>query len=137
MIKYRTGGWGKKLIVNVEIERETESSVLIKGRRNAKRTEYYNYFDTWAAAKKFLLTVAEEKVARIRLNLERANDELRIIEGLKEDTEVEADTEEEARAEADSRDVVIGGPHTGNEPNESWIIDDADGTPADIVIDEV
>ena len=47
-------------------------------------------------------------------------------------TEVDADTEEEARAEAKVRDVVLGGLHSGNEPCESWIIDDADGTPEDI-----
>lgn len=47
-------------------------------------------------------------------------------------TEVEAATLEEAIAEAKCRDVVIGGLHTGNEPDESWIIDDADGSPEDI-----
>ena len=47
-------------------------------------------------------------------------------------TEVEAATLEEAIAEAESRDVVIGGLHTGNEPDEVWIIDDADGSPEGI-----
>ncbi|HBU29104.1 MAG TPA: hypothetical protein DEB56_05175 [Thiobacillus sp.] len=47
-------------------------------------------------------------------------------------TEVEAATLEEAIAEAGSRDVAIGGLHTGNEPDEVWIIDDADGCPEDI-----
>jgi hypothetical protein len=47
-------------------------------------------------------------------------------------TEVEADTLEEAIKEAVMRNVVIGGLHTGNEPDESWIIDDADGSPEGI-----
>lgn len=47
-------------------------------------------------------------------------------------TEVEADTETAAREEAESRDVAIGGLHSGNYPTESWIIDDADGVPVDI-----
>jgi len=84
MEKYRTGGWGKNLIEQVEVEKETEASVWIKGRRNAKRTEYYNYFDTWDEAKLYLLTVAEAKVAAIRLNLERANGELGNINGLRQ-----------------------------------------------------
>ena len=39
-------------------------------------------------------------------------------------------------AEAETRDVVIGGMGSGNEPDEIWIIDDADGTPEDIRNDE-
>jgi hypothetical protein len=84
MIKYRTGGWGKNLIESVEVEKETEASIWIEGKRNAKKTEYHNYFDTWADAKRHLLTVAEKKVAGIRLNLERANGELGNIKGLRE-----------------------------------------------------
>lgn len=42
-------------------------------------------------------------------------------------TEVEADTLEEALAEAAGRDVVIGGHRSGYSPREEWIIDDADG----------
>lgn len=47
-------------------------------------------------------------------------------------TEVEADTLEEAIEEAEGRDVAIGRLHTGNEPNEVWIIEDADGSPEGI-----
>lgn len=47
-------------------------------------------------------------------------------------TEVEADTLEEAIKEAEGRDVVISGLHSGNGPDEAWIIDDADGSPEDI-----
>jgi hypothetical protein len=84
MEKYRTGGWGKNLIERVAVEKETESSVWINGRRNAKKTDYHSYFDTWDDAKRHLLTVAEKKVVGIRLNLERANDELGNIKGLRE-----------------------------------------------------
>lgn len=47
-------------------------------------------------------------------------------------TEIEADTLAEAIKQAEGRDVVIGGLHSGNEPDESWIIDDADGSPEGI-----
>lgn len=47
-------------------------------------------------------------------------------------TEVEADSLEEAIEIAKAREAVIGGNGTGQYPNESWIVDDADGTPYDI-----
>jgi hypothetical protein len=47
-------------------------------------------------------------------------------------TEVEADTLEEAIKISERRDVVLGGPGSGAYPDESWIIDDADGAPTDI-----
>lgn len=42
-------------------------------------------------------------------------------------TEVEAETLEEALAEASERAVVIGGFRSGYSPREEWIIDEADG----------
>lgn len=52
-------------------------------------------------------------------------------------TEVEAASEEEAFEIANSRVVEIGGNGSGQYPDEVWIIDDADGSPIDIRIDEV
>lgn len=42
-------------------------------------------------------------------------------------TEVEADTIEKAREIAAGRSAVIGGPMSGYDASEHWIIDDADG----------
>jgi hypothetical protein len=50
-------------------------------------------------------------------------------------TEVEADTQEEALEEAEGRDVVIGGLHTGADPGETWVIEEADGIPQNIRCD--
>jgi len=47
-------------------------------------------------------------------------------------TTVKAETLEEAIEIAESREVVIGGIGTGTEPDEQWIIDDADGSPMNI-----
>lgn len=47
-------------------------------------------------------------------------------------TKVEAENDEEAMEIAKNRAVVIGGIHTGNSEEESWIIDEADGVPTDI-----
>lgn len=83
MIKFRTGGYGNKLIESVEVDRETESSVFIGKNRNAKRSSYHNYFDTWEDAKAFLLKNAEEEAASCRRQLEIANGKLGNICGLR------------------------------------------------------
>jgi hypothetical protein len=46
-------------IIEVEVERKSESSVWIKGRRNALRSSYENYFDTPEECKAFMLREAE------------------------------------------------------------------------------
>lgn len=51
-------------------------------------------------------------------------------------TVVEAATPEEAIRIAGSRDAQIGGNGSGAYEDESWIIDDADGAPEDINIEE-
>jgi hypothetical protein len=66
MKKYKTDAcsWGvPAYIEEVEVERETESSVWIKGRRNAKVTDYAMYFDTWEDAHDYLLKKCDEKIA--------------------------------------------------------------------------
>lgn len=83
MKKYRTSPYGK-LIETVEVERETEASVWINGQRNAKRTEYHSYFDTFAEAKQHLLDLAEKSVNSAQLRLERAKERYDKVEGLKE-----------------------------------------------------
>ena len=50
-------------------------------------------------------------------------------------TEVKAGTLAEAIALAEKRSVVIGGPGNGNNADESWIIDEADGSPTGIEVD--
>ena len=52
------------------------------------------------------------------------------VVGVSAYTNVEADTYEDAVAEAETRDVQLAG--GGNDPDEMWIIEDADGTPQDI-----
>jgi hypothetical protein len=51
-------------------------------------------------------------------------------------TEVQANSLEEAIKIAATRDVEIGGMGSGNDPDESWIIDDADGAHQEIRNDE-
>jgi len=48
-------------------------------------------------------------------------------------TTVEAKDEEEAKSIAEGRDVCLGG--SGVDQDESWIIEEADGAPSDIVVE--
>jgi hypothetical protein len=47
-------------------------------------------------------------------------------------TIVEAETLAEAIVIAERRDVLIGGNNSGTSPEESWIIEEADGAPQNI-----
>jgi len=87
MIKYRT--YFDK-IETVEVLRETISSVYVqtgskKGeRREAKRSSFYNYFDTWQEAHAFLVLRAEIAVDGARSRLENEERRLGQIRGMKE-----------------------------------------------------
>jgi hypothetical protein len=67
----------------VEVERETDSSVFINGRRHNKITSYECYFPTWEAAKEHLLQEHELKVLDARRRLQDASDKLGNMKGLK------------------------------------------------------
>ena len=90
MIKYRTC-WDK--IEAVEVLRETEKTVFLPGRgrrneeREAKRSDYQNWFDSWDDAKAFLVAGAERKVETARMNLERAKGKLGQLRGMREPTD--------------------------------------------------
>ena len=47
-------------------------------------------------------------------------------------TEVEAETLEDAIAEAAGREIVLGSLHNGSDKSEQWVIDAADGEPTNI-----
>lgn len=74
MIKYKAGGY-RYLVEPVEIEKETESTITIKGRRHNKRSEYENYFDTQDEALAYLKEKAIRKAESARRNLLLAESE--------------------------------------------------------------
>lgn len=83
MIKYKANSLRK--IEKVEVAGETDHFVkLLNGRKEAKRSEWFNYFDSFDAAKNYLLGEATKRVENLRLQLERANGELGQIKGIKE-----------------------------------------------------
>jgi len=89
--KWKTGYLANKLIQAVEIVRETEQSVFILGsdfrgereRREAKETSYHAYHDSWDEAKQHLMDKAEQEVFAARAALQRAQDKLGNVKGLK------------------------------------------------------
>ena len=64
-------------IERVEIDKESEKSVWISGHRNAKRSEFHNYFDTAEEALDFLSKDIDRK-----LNI--AREQVKILEAAKE-----------------------------------------------------
>jgi len=77
-------------IVTVEVIRETQQCVWVMpdwgtkvARREAKNSEWADYFDTFEQAKSFLVDHWEEKVKQIRMDLERKKSILGNIKGMK------------------------------------------------------
>ncbi len=69
----------------VVIDRETDSSVWIEGRRHAKMSECSGYFDTFADAKQYLSDYADERLRASEAGVNRAKqyvDEIGEIENL-------------------------------------------------------
>lgn len=82
IIKWRTRS-GRTEIVPIEVERESEQCVWIKGRRNSKITGWECFHDTWDAARQRLLDGAEAKLQAARQALQRAQDYHGNVKGLK------------------------------------------------------
>ena len=85
MKMYMTNKWDfNDKIEVVEVERKTEKTVWIDGRRHAQLNDYHAYFDTFDEAKTYLLGVAESKLDAARRNLENAQGYMGNVKGLKE-----------------------------------------------------
>lgn len=82
---YRTGGarYPGTEIDPVEIERETEEFVYINGRRNAKNSDYGNYFSSWVEAHSYLMARHSAAVSRHKASVRSAEENLRKVEALK------------------------------------------------------
>jgi len=71
-------------ILPVEVERETDSSVWVRGRRQAKRVSGGDcYFDTWEDAHAALMVARQQDVEKARRALEQANSRLGNVKGMK------------------------------------------------------
>lgn len=88
MIKYRTM-WDK--IEAMEIVRETPKMVVLATtsavqpeRKEHKRSDWINWHDTWKDAHKFLVDQQQEKINKLRRQLERENGKLGQLKGMKQ-----------------------------------------------------
>ncbi len=75
--------FGDKIKI-VEVERITDASVWIDGRRSARFSEWHSYFKTFSEAKQYLVGVAGSKLDNARRNLESAQGYLGNVKGLEE-----------------------------------------------------
>lgn len=89
MIKYKASNYGYPRITTVEADAETEKTITLlrpsgKAGRVNKQGMHESYFDSWQEAKQWLVQQHEQVVAIARLRLQRANDDLGNVKGLKE-----------------------------------------------------
>lgn len=82
MKKFMTGGYGKVIIKEVEVEKETACFVWIKGHRNKKDTNYMKYFDTWDEAKLHLVSKANKRLEGLNHQVIQAEIELKSKQSL-------------------------------------------------------
>jgi hypothetical protein len=82
-MKFRTKRYSPAAIEAVDVERETEQSVWIRGKRLAKRSQYDRFFDSWAKAHAHLLAKAEGELASACRRLDLANSTLGNVKGMK------------------------------------------------------
>lgn len=84
MIYYKANRFGDNPITEVEVEKETPSFIVIKGRTEKKRTVYDNYFSTYDEAKKYIIDRHQGIVNRLEKDLHSAKSELgKILSKLK------------------------------------------------------
>lgn len=66
----------------VEVERETETSVWVGGRRRAKVTDYGTFFDTWEQARAAAVEYHERSAERHTGEAMRASQRVRDLSSL-------------------------------------------------------
>lgn len=83
--KYKTGGYygSGQMIKEVQIDKETDKSIWIGGRRRSKESSYYTYHDSWDLARDHLMSLAEISLENARVRLQKAQSHLGNVKGLK------------------------------------------------------
>ncbi len=81
MIKYMTGDYNKPIMM-VIVERETESSVWVNGRRKAKKGDWHNYHHSWEEAREYLIKKARMHESACQGRLDSAKIKLNRISRL-------------------------------------------------------
>lgn len=69
MKMYRASFYGIT-VETVDVERVSESSVWIKGRRHARITDYDGYHATFEAARDWLVKLYQDKIDALQMNID-------------------------------------------------------------------
>ena len=72
-----------KIIVKVEVERETNASVWINGKRDDKKNRIISYFDTFDEAKEWMIHSKKEYIKQVEKTLEGIKETIKEIEKIK------------------------------------------------------
>lgn len=88
--KYMTTCYARDEIKPVAVDKETDSSVWIDGRRRAKLSSYESFFDTWDDAHNYLIALAETDMVVAKGKLRGAQSRLGNIKGMKPPQEAPA-----------------------------------------------
>jgi hypothetical protein len=84
VIKYRTRNWGSD-IEKIEVVKETEKTVTIKGYGRVSRSgQYENIFDTWEDAHEYLLKRIDDKIESARIDILKYEKERAEIQALRQ-----------------------------------------------------
>lgn len=87
IVKWKTGG-SRVLIARVECSRETESSVFFFAwngeRREAKKSSYHIYHDSWSSARDYLLEREKRNEQSARDKVERALRQIELLNSMAE-----------------------------------------------------
>ena len=87
LIKWKTTGWSTE-IQKIEIARETDSSIFLASRhgerREAKRTGYHIYHDSWEDARTHLMEAEAKKELHARASLDKALKNIGILSSMAE-----------------------------------------------------
>jgi len=85
IIKYRTRDRRDLNIERVEVSRETAKMVFFdSGRREAKQSDWFRYFNTWEEAHNHVLALARQRVRTAQAVLEAAEGALYSVENTRE-----------------------------------------------------
>lgn len=111
LIKWKTLKWNENKIERVECVRETDKQVVIleypwgnnkkqpQERRHLKESGYEQFHDSWEEAHAYLMKQAEEKLLSARRSLQRAQDELGNVKGMRKPPETKPDPDSAAQGD--------------------------------------
>jgi hypothetical protein len=68
--------------IELEVEKETDSTMWVNGKRMVKKTEMNCYFKTYNEAKTYLILKQKDKITKIETSLKFAQNQLQKLQEL-------------------------------------------------------